>query len=91
MTLGQAAQRGVSKLRKPYWAAGNFIALTVQDGFFGPWAMLHYPTIPGSELPPAPQQVLVAGDLSADWEECDAPADFDEDAKALARVMEKRA
>jgi hypothetical protein len=43
ISLNEALQQGITKVRIPYWASKkDYIELHITpDGFFGPWAHLH--------------------------------------------------
>ena len=68
MTLGEAAARGISTLRKPYWAPGNYLTIDLSGGCHGPWGHLHYPDVPGPGIQPSPRAVSILSDADSDWE-----------------------
>ena len=63
MTISEAVQNGIGRLRKPYWNPQAWLELYLLDGRYGPWATLH-----DVGLPAEGTKVLFVGDSDPDWE-----------------------
>ncbi len=76
MTLEQARERGLTRVRKPGWAFPDDVLILdrLENGTYGPWATLHSPAMariraerPDYDVPEF-QRVLVLTDTASDWE-----------------------
>ena len=89
MTLGEAARRGISRLRKAHWSFPDDVLVLhlLPPSHYGPWATLLSPTCSRAIGNPtiAEQKVLIIGDDDDDWLE--APAADDPEVK---RWVEER-
>lgn len=75
MTISEAMQRGIIKLRKQHWAfEDDRIELQQFVGkddkaYYGPWATLVSPQSANKAAWRGPQEVLILGDTADDWVE----------------------
>lgn len=77
MTLREAANKGITKLRLPHWISPHaYLEIDIApDGYPRVWGRLYDgPTqkVIGAETP---QNVPLVGDTSEDWEEYSEPID----------------
>lgn len=73
MTLRQAAEKGIARLRKREWAdPGDYMKITLIGELIGPWGELYAPIqeVLGHERP---QRFLLIGNKDDDWEPYEGP------------------
>ena len=69
MTLSEASQQGIQKLRKPQWVTKAYLQIDLfPNGGHGPWGHLYDKETQQVIGEPTPQHVLVLGDTSDNWE-----------------------
>ncbi len=80
MTLNEAAQRGISRLRQKQWASPHaYLKLDLLPDGYGPWVHLYDRRVQQVIDAPTPQTILRL-DLEdmAGWDAYDGPVDQDD-------------
>lgn len=95
MTFGQAAERGISRLRLTVWASPSYLELylTTVSGSacYGPWATLHDPiSQPLCGIDPRKGQKLATWECNGpDWEEYAGDPCTELDAESAVLLKER--
>lgn len=70
MTLTEATQQGIARLRRPMWAHENaYLKLQIRNGLRGPWAELWSRDEQQLIEAPTPQRIMMIGDQTDDYVE----------------------
>lgn len=70
MTLSEATQQGITRLRRPMWANKNaYLKIQILDGLRGPWAELWSRDEQLLIEAPTPQRIIAIGDQTDDYVE----------------------
>jgi len=69
MKLSEAAQKGLTRIRRPMWSEQTYAKITVANGMCGPWMSLYSRAVQEAIDEPTPQRTLCIGDPTDDYEE----------------------
>ena len=68
MTLIEASQKGIDKVRKAIWANPEaYMKIDIVDGKLGPWGHLYDQPTQDALGVESPQNTLIIGDRQDDW------------------------